>query len=77
MKVVKILGGGCANRDILAKNTQVAADHVGQEISLIKVTDYTEISQYNVMATPALVVDEQLLSEGQVLKSSAIEALLK
>lgn len=77
MKVVKILGGGCANCDILAKNTQAAADHIGQEISLIKVTDYTEISQYNVMATPALVVDEQLLSEGQVLKSSAIEALLK
>lgn len=77
MKVVKILGGGCSNCDILAKNTQEAADKLGQEIQLIKVTDFSEIAEYDVMATPALVVDEKVLSTGKVIKSSLIEGLLK
>ena len=77
MKVVKILGGGCPNCVKLAKETTLAAENLGVEIELVKVEDYTEIAKYNVMSTPALVVDEEVKSSGKVLKAAEIEAHLR
>lgn len=73
MKTVKILGGGCAKCEKLAKETQKAAKNLGVEIEMIKVQDFEEIQKYGVMSTPALVIDEDLKFSGKVLKSKEIE----
>ncbi len=77
MKVVKVLGGGCSKCEQLAKETKIAAENLGIEIELIKVDDFTEIAQYSVMVTPALVVDEELKFSGKVLKAKKIEKYLQ
>ena len=41
------------------------------------VTDFTKIATYGVMTTPALVVDEQVLSSGKVLSAEEATALLR
>lgn len=76
MKIVKILGSGCKNCETLAKETQKAADSLGIEIKLEKVTEYEQILSYGVMSTPGLVIDEDLKSSGKVLKSKEIEKYL-
>ncbi|HLS52931.1 MAG TPA: thioredoxin family protein [Tissierellaceae bacterium] len=40
-------------------------------------TDFKDIMKYGVMTTPALVVDEEVVSSGKVLKSKEIVKLLK
>ena len=76
MKIVKILGSGCAKCEKLAKETKKAAENLGIEIELVKVQDYEDIQSYGVMSTPALVVDEELKFSGKVLKSKEIEQYL-
>ena len=41
------------------------------------VTDFSVIAAYNVMTTPALVVDEKVVSYGKVLKVEEVVSLLK
>ena len=74
---IKILGSGCRNCMTLADNAKKALDEMGIEAQIEKVTDFTAIASYGVMSTPALVVDEKVVSFGKVLKSSEIKKLLE
>ena len=69
---IKVLGPGCANCVNLVTNTQEALKKMNAEITVTKVTDYSEINSYNVMRTPALVVNNEVLSSGKVLNTSEI-----
>ncbi|MCB8955809.1 MAG: TM0996/MTH895 family glutaredoxin-like protein [Nocardioides sp.] len=73
---VKVLGPGCKNCVALEKATHEAIDRLGLDATVEKVTDYAEIAGYGVMATPALVVDEKVVSSGRVLTPTAIQELL-
>ncbi len=74
---IKILGGGCKKCEILAAETKKAAEELGLKFELEKVSNFTEIVQYGVMTTPALVVDEELKFQGQVKKASEIASYLR
>ena len=74
--LVKILGPGCKNCAALEKATLEAIDRLGMDAVVEKVTDYATIAGYGVMATPALVVDEKVVSSGRVLTPSRIGELL-
>ena len=43
----------------------------------MKVTDFQDIMAYGVMSTPALVINEKVVSSGKVLKPKEIKVLLK
>lgn len=73
---IKVLGPGCRNCVNLEKNTRQALSELGLEATIEKVTNFAEIAAYGVMSTPALVIDEQLVSSGKVLKASEITRLL-
>lgn len=73
---IKILGSGCSKCKTLTENTQTALAHLGLEAEIVKVTDYSEIAAHGVMSTPALVIDDEVVSAGRVLLSSEIEKLL-
>ena len=74
---VKILGPGCSRcktldakvRDIVAKN------NIAAEVS--KVEDINEMMSYGIMMTPALVVNEKVVSTGMVPKDDQILKWLK
>ena len=74
---VKILGSGCKSCVTLAQNTKEALEELGITAEIVKVTDFAQIAAYGVMSTPALVVDEKVLSYGKVLKTKEIIKLLE
>ena len=75
--VIKVLGSGCAKCNQLEKATKEALQELGMDTTIGHVTDFSEIAAYGVMSTPALVVDEKVISYGKVLKAQEIVKLLK
>lgn len=72
MLSIKVLGPGCANcRKLEAMVYKVVSD-LSAEAEVIKVTDYQEILEYGIMATPGLVVNNQLVSSGRIPAESEI-----
>ena len=73
---VLVLGPGCKNCIALEKATREAIDRLGLDATVEKVTDYPTIVGYGVMSTPALVVDDEVVSTGRVLTPARIAELL-
>lgn len=76
MKKVEILGPGCPNCKKLEANTKQAAEELGLECEIEKVSDIKAIMGYGVMMTPALVVDGEVKISGKVATVSEIKAAL-
>ena len=74
---IEILGMGCPSCTKLEKNAEDAVKSAGLEAEIVKVSDMTEIMNYGVTRTPALVVDGNVKSSGKVLKADEILKFLK
>lgn len=74
---VKILGSGCVKCNQLEAATHEALAQLGMEDAIEHVTDFTQIAAFGVMTTPALVVDDKVVSYGKVLKAGEVMELLK
>ena len=74
--IVKVLGPGCKNCVNLERVTRQAIDDLGLDAIVEKVTDYPTIVGYGVMSTPALVVDEKVVSSGRVPAAAEVRELL-
>jgi len=68
IKSVKILGSGCAKCNQLEAAAKEALKQLGINLQIEHVTDFGKIAAYGVMSTPALVVNERVVSYGKVLK---------
>ena len=66
MRVVKILGPGCANCRKLEAVAREAIAAAGLEAEVVKVKDMGAIMAYELTKTPGLVVDEQLVCSGRI-----------
>jgi len=75
--IIKVLGSGCRNCVNLKENTEMALKEAGMEAEIVKVTDIKDIMAYGVMSTPALVIDEKVVSFGKVLKPKEIVKILE
>ena len=76
MKRIQILGTGCPKCKLLTANAEAAVKALGIEAKVEKVEKITEIMKFNVMMTPALVVDGQVKSAGKVLGAEDIKKML-
>ncbi len=76
MKKIQILGTGCPKCRQLAENAEAAAKALGIEHTLEKVTDIRTIMSFNVMFTPALVVDGEVKATGKVPGVDEIKAMM-
>lgn len=76
MKKIQILGTGCPKCKKLAENAETAANDLGIEYEIEKVTDINEIMNFSVMMTPALVVDGNVKAAGRVPSVEDIKAIL-
>jgi len=74
---IKVLGSGCPNCKVLEANTKKAVEELKIKASIEKVTDIAKIMEYGIMSTPALVVNEKVVSYGKVLSSDEIKKFLK
>jgi len=61
---IKILGSGCKSCNLLEEATKEALKEMGVNVTIDHVTDFSKIATYGVMSTPALVVNEKVVSFG-------------
>lgn len=66
MLEIKVLGSGCANCQRLERETRQVLDSENIPYTLTKVTEYADIAAYGVMQTPALVINEKVVSTGRI-----------
>lgn len=76
MKKLLVLGPGCPRCDQLLRVTGQAAEELGIEYHLEKLTDITKFSDFGVMMTPGLVVDGEVKVQGKVPSVDEIKAIL-
>ncbi len=74
---IKILGGGCPKCQKLYENTKGALTQTGLEAEVLKITDMVSIMKYKVLSTPALVIDDTVVSMGKVLDAQPNAKLLQ
>ena len=75
---IKVLGTGCCSKcAILTRNAEDAVKSMGINASVEEITDIEKIISYGIMRTPALVVDEKVISVGKVLTVDEISSILK
>ena len=73
---IKILGTGCPKCDKLENETRLAAEEMGLDCTIEKISQVKEIMAYGVMITPALVVDGEVKAVGKVPARDEIKGLL-
>ena len=66
MTTIQILGSGCAKCRQLTAVAEQAAQELGLDYQLEKVTDVQRYADFGVMFTPALVVDGVVKLSGKV-----------
>ena len=74
MKEIKVLGIGCANCKATVRLIEEVARGKGIDISLEKVEDIREIMTFNVLSTPGVVLDGQVVHAGGVPQRSKVES---
>jgi len=77
MTSVKILGTGCKKCVTTTNIISEVVEENSLNIKVDKVEDIMEIMKYNVLSTPAVVVDEEVVITGRVPSKSEILDLLK
>jgi small redox-active disulfide protein 2 len=73
---IEILGIGCAKCKKLAELTNEVVKELGVQAEVVKVEKITEIMNYGVMMTPALVIDGQVKTSGKLPSKAEITALI-
>ena len=74
---LQILGTGCAKCNALTQVTEQAAQALGVQYELEKVTDLKQIMAFGVMLMPALVVNGKVKVSGKVPSVDEIKTMLK
>ena len=69
---IKVLGSGCAKCERLEKLAREVATELGVEATFTKVKDLDAIMAYDIVSTPALVIDEQVKSSGRVPRKEEV-----
>jgi len=75
--IIKILGTGCSKCQTLEKDTINALAELNVAADVRKVTKMDEIMKYDVMLTPALVINDKVKAAGKVLKIEEIKELIQ
>ena len=76
MRKIQILGTGCPKCEKLSENAAAAAERLGIDYNLEKVTEIDRIMSFGVMMTPALVVDGEVVASGSVPSPDEIAKML-
>ena len=76
LQSIKVLGAGCSSCHDQLKYAKEAVKNLGLGIEVEYITDLPKVMEYGVMHIPALVVNEQVVSVGKVLKTADVEKLL-
>ena len=73
---IKILGTGCPKCKSLEKATREVVAQNNIDATITKVEDIMEIMKFNVLTTPALVVDGKVVVKGRVPSNDELKQIL-
>ena len=73
---IKVLGGGCCKCESLLEAVKEAVAEKGIKAEIEYITDIQKIMEYGIMSTPALMIENRVVSMGRVLKAKDILKLL-
>lgn len=73
---IKVLGPGCAKCKTTFQVVEKVIKENNLDVKLTKVDDIMEMMNYNIMTTPAVVVDEVVKIKGHVPTESEVKTLL-
>jgi len=76
MKII-VLGACCKKSAQMFENTKLAVKEMNLGVEVENTGDIMEIARYRVMQTPALVVNDKVLSYGKLLSPEQIEEIIK
>lgn len=74
---IKVLGTGCSGCKALYETVKQVVAEMGMDAAVVKEEDLMKIMSYNVMALPALVIDEKVVSAGKKLSAAEVKSILK
>lgn len=74
---IKVLGACCKKSTETFENTKEAVKEMGLDVEVENVADIMEITKYGVMTTPALVINEKVVSFGKLLKTKDIIKIIE
>ena len=73
---IQVLGTGCTKCKSLEKAVREVVEQNNIEATITKVEDIIEIMNFNVLTTPALVIDGKVAIKGRVPSNSELKDLL-
>jgi len=73
---IEVLGTGCAKCNALEAGVKAAANKLGVQYELKKVTNIMEITKHGVMSTPALVIDGKVRLSGRAATEAELTTIL-
>lgn len=74
---IKVLGAGCKSCHMQYENVKEAVSALDIDAEVEYITDMEKVMSYGVMSMPAIVVNEQIVSMGKVLRAAEIEEILR
>lgn len=66
MKIIKVLGTGCPSCVTAEKVVTDIVKELNIEARVVKVSEIMDIMMYDVMSTPAIVIDEKVVVKGRI-----------
>ena len=73
---IQILGTGCPKCKKLAETAETAAQELGLEYEIEKITEINEVMKFGVMMTPGLAVDGDVKVAGKVPTVDEVKKML-
>ena len=73
---IKTLGPGCANCQKLEKVVREVVKDLAIDASIEEVKDIKKIMSYPILATPGLVINEELVCSGRVPNKAEVTQLI-
>lgn len=74
---IEVLGPGCAKCSNTKKIIAGVAEELGVEVEIEPVTDLMKITEYDVMSTPGVVIDGEVVSSGKVPSRAEVRAWIE
>jgi small redox-active disulfide protein 2 len=74
---IKVLGAGCPSCHKQYEYVMETVNKLGLDVKVEFVEDFDEVIKYEVMAMPAIVINEKVITSGKILKPQAVEKLLR
>jgi small redox-active disulfide protein 2 len=74
---IQILGSGCPKCKQTEANARQAAKELGLDVEIEKITDINEITDFGIIATPGLAVDDKIKFSGKIPSIEEVKEVLK